>query len=488
MANHHHQRPTALPSPPTTPSHPPPNLHILVIGAGLGGLSAAIGLSLSSPHHRITVVEQASALTEVGAGIQVPPNSSRILIKWGLRDALEKHSVCPRAFVYRRYSDGEVLAGYHGLVDDAHTGGHEQEYGGPYWHIHRADFHRALVDRATELGVEMHLNHTLSDILLPSDGHPVEFPTAIFANGARITADLIIGADGLRSRTRELILRRPDPPHNTGDLAYRILVRKSDMEAYESVHGPVGLTELLKEPQITFWLGPQAHAVCYLLKGESMYNVVLLTPDTLPDHTNIAPADPAEMRGFFANWDPRLRAILEIALEKGVHPIQKWRLQNSRSIPTWRRGGGLVLLGDAAHATLPYLAQGAALAVEDAECLSLLISRLTSREQLPDVLEMYESLRKPRAEEVVKASTEMRGVLHMPDGAEQERRDRVLLGYEDRRRRGLERRQDAGGGFAMRWADGAFRGWLFGGEGEQARRVDEAWGERMMMMMMEGKR
>ena len=124
-----------------TKSPRPPALDIIIIGAGLGGLSAAISISLSSspssspnPLHNITILEQSSFLTEVGAGIQVPPNSSKILIKWGLKEVLERDSVRPRAFILRRYRDGKVLGGYYGLVAEGE--GHEGvegEFGGPYW-------------------------------------------------------------------------------------------------------------------------------------------------------------------------------------------------------------------------------------------------------------------------------------------------------------------------------------------------------------------
>jgi salicylate hydroxylase len=141
------------------------------------------------------------------------------------------------------------------------------------------------------------------------------------------------------------MLGRKDPPHFTGDLAYRITVKASDMRMHP------GLVELAENPAINMWMGPQAHAVCYLLKGGDLYNIVLVCPDNLPEFINTAKADLQEMRDFFANWDPKLRALLDM-----VQETSKWRLQSSQEMYTWcHEGGKFALLGDACHATLPYM-------------------------------------------------------------------------------------------------------------------------------------
>ena len=247
-------------------------------------------------------------------------------------------------------------------------------------------------------------------------------------------------------------------------------------------------------------LGPNAHAVCYLLKAASLYNIVLLCPDNLPPHTNIAPANLDEMRALFKAWDPRLRALLDIAtIETQDIPaahsrgsqishmpalkVQKWRLQNSRELPSWTHTSGtFTLLGDACHATLPYLAQGAAMAVEDAHVLGLLIGRMRDKRQLADILRMYEDIRKPRTTKLVLASTHQQSVLHMRDGEGQRERDRWMLEFEGRMPGGkmwLEDgrwgygSQDGGRGFCNKWADGEFRAFLFGYEGEVV--VEKAW-------------
>lgn len=162
---------------------------------------------------------------------------------------------------------------------------------------------------------------------------------------ADLHADVILGADGLKSVCREALLGRPDPPCFTGDLAYRIIIKAEDMKKHPN------LRELVEKPAINYWMGPHAHVVCYLLKGGGLYNVVLICPDNLPSQVNTAKADLEEMRDFFKQWDPTLKALLGL-----VQETSKWRLQNSREMKSWRHPGGkFALLGDACHATLPYL-------------------------------------------------------------------------------------------------------------------------------------
>ena len=342
-----------------------------------------------------------------------------------------------------------------------------ETYGVPYLHIHRADYHRILVEEAGCLGVDMQLDSTVTKI-------DFEKPCVCLKNKPEFQADVIIGADGLKSVCRESLLGCSDPPHLTGDLAYRIIVKAEDMKRHPQ------LRDLAEKPAINYWMGPDGHAVCYLLQGGGLYNIVLICPDNLPELVNTAKADLKEMLDFFENWDPKLKALLGL-----VQETSKWRLQNSVEMQTWGHPGGkFVLLGDACHATLPYLlvsllpistpfgndpnlliknysAQGAAQAVEDGAVLGTLFSRLTSRSQVSTVLSLFEQLRKSRTTRVVEGSTDLRNIFHMHDGEEQRERDRQLL-----EERPFE-------GFPNRWADPVFQKWLFGYDVEKE--VEMAW-------------
>lgn len=400
-------------------------LNIIIVGAGLGGLAASIALRRGG--HNVTILEQAAALGEVGAGIQIPPNSSRILIKWGLKEKMENHAVIPKALMLRGYKDGKILSTQN-LVPYT-----QEVYKGPYWHVHRADFHNTMVQAARDLGVKIQLNSCVTSIDFSA-------PSVTLKTGDTITADLIVGADGLKSRCREEMMGRADPPHLTGDLAYRIIVKADEMRKDPD------LRELTEDPAINFWLGPDAHAACYLLKGGGLYNIVLLCPDNMPADVNVVTTGPEEVRDFFKTWDPRLGKLLNM-----VHEVSKWRLQNSREMETWLHPEGkFVLLGDACHATLPYLAQGAAMAVEDGAVLGGLLERLEDRAQLKGLLAAYESLRKKRTTRIVLESTHQRDVFHLPNGPVQEARDLELL------------RDELKPGFPNKWRDPEFQKFLFG--------------------------
>ncbi|KAF8537013.1 hypothetical protein BDD12DRAFT_848640 [Trichophaea hybrida] len=411
-------------------------LHVVVVGAGLGGLSAAISTRLSG--HNVTICEQASALGEVGAGIQIPPNSACILERFGVLDEIKKLSVLPHAFVMRSYKGPE-------LNRQPMLPYCEEAYGAPYLHIHRADFHSVFVKRAEALGVNIRLNAFVNAIDFSA-------PSVTLATGQTINCDLVVAADGLKSKCRELYLGHADPPHNTGDLAYRILVKASDMRKDPD------LAQLAEVPVINYWMGPGAHAVCYLLKGGELYNIVLICPDNLPEGVALQNADLDELRGIFATWDIRLQKLLEL-----VQQTFKWKLQNSREMSSWvHPEGKFALLGDACHATLPYLAQGAAQAVEDGAVLGGLLSHVSTddKQNLRPLLDSYERLRKARTTAVVQGSTALQNVFHMQDGPAQQERDRIML--EDKPTEG----------FPNRWRDPVFQKFLFAydafGEAEKA--------------------
>lgn len=200
----------------------------------------------------------------------------------------------------------------------------EKRYGSPFWDFHRADLHNCLYERAVELGAKIHTSSRVIDIEYQAD--PAQ-ATVILTNGNRYTADLVVGADGIVSRTRECFLKRTDPPTPTGDLAYRVLLDLREIQLDEDVQ------KMLEQTEVNYWMGPGAHAVCYLLRDRAYLNseiakrnqlffffllfsvltssvVVLLVPDDIPDGgARTVDGNVLEMRQLFADWDPR-RVIL----------------------------------------------------------------------------------------------------------------------------------------------------------------------------------
>jgi len=380
-------------------------LHVIIVGAGLGGLGAAISTLLAG--HDVTVLEAASNIREVGAGIQVLPNAARILFSWGLEEKLEKFATKPQKCNFIGWK-GNFLSDmdYHAYT--AAAGGF------PFWDFHRSDLHRCLLERAVELGAKLETGAKVDTFTVSPDNATA---TVFLADGRRMSADLVVGADGINSKLREEFLCRPDPPQLTGDLAYRLLLNTSDML------NDAELRIFVENPQVNYWVGPDKHAVNYVLKGGKLFNMVLLVPDDMPiDGGNTLQGDIEEMRGHFEGWDTRISKMLQMCDE-----VLKWRLCIRPGLePTWSHpSGAFTMLGDAVHATLPYLASGAGMALEDGGVLGLCLARLTDKSQSSKqkALKIYEDCRRERTERVVRRGTYNQRMYHLHDGKEQVERD-----------------------------------------------------------------
>ncbi|MCJ1310762.1 hypothetical protein MMC25_004429 [Agyrium rufum] len=317
-------------------------------------------------------------------------------------------------------------------------------YDAPYMVIHRADLQRHMVAEAQRLGIEIRLGCHISNISV--------WPPAIsMQNGETFLADLVVGADGLHSVCRDALFGSVYKPRPTGDMAYRIVVKMTDLEKESD------LLSLTDGFNINCWMGPDAHLVCYQLKDGGFYNVVVICPDTMPSGQDMGRASSEELMSRFQGWDPRLLKLFGLA-----QPVLKWRLQDSVEMIAWSSPNKkLILLGDACHATLPYLAQGAAMAIEDGEVLGLLFERLKKKSQIPELVRTFEQLRKPRATAMVNGSKAQRGIFHMHDGPAQMQRDAQML-------TGIPV-----SGNPNRWADPDFQEWLFGYDADAA--VETAW-------------
>ncbi|EPQ53357.1 FAD/NAD P-binding domain-containing protein [Gloeophyllum trabeum ATCC 11539] len=380
----------------------PLSLNILLVGCGLGGLAAAHCLSQAG--HRVTVFESAPAIGEVGAGIQVTPNVSRLLIRWGLGEQLSKIAVKPEAIVFRRYSTGERV-GYARWGDKI-----EKEYGAPYVHIHRADFHKLLFDLAKDQ-VELKLNSTVTHIEPGPDSVSITLHT-----GEKFTGDLLVGADGVKSLIRTVVLGKTTNAEPTGDAAYRAVIPTELMEKDPD------LKPFVDTPEMTGWMAPGRHLMAYNIRAKKLFNLVLLHPDDGSVESWTAEGSADKMRADFADFEPRVRKLLNF-----VSSTLKWRLMDRRPLDNWvHESGRIVLLGDACHPMLPYRAQGAAMAIEDAAVLGNLFSRVSHQSQIKPLLHAYMSLRLPRTADTQNQSRLNQHIFHLPDGPEQEKRDEAM--------------------------------------------------------------
>lgn len=337
----------------------------------------------------------------------------------------------------RRYSDGKVLS-----RTEAFDGDLRRKYGVPFLDLHRVDVQRALASRAKALGVTVRLGCRVADIDFPAAKLTLE-------NGETLTADLLVAADGLWSVCRSRFLAHcgqdSDTPLPTGDLAYRIVLKTEDITDPE-------LRALVANPTVQFWIGPGAHCVAYSLRGGSMYNIVLLGPDDLPADVARQPADLEQMRKLFEGWDPLLNRFIA-----QVQSVDKWKLMHRPELSRWvSEEANFVFLGDACHAMLPYLAQGANSSIEDGAVLGYILGHLGSRADLRPCLLLYERLRKQRGEAIVRETFAQRDDFHMPNGPEQEARDAFML------RKMKDGASVIDEKFPSRWQCPVVQPWLYG--------------------------
>lgn len=365
-------------------------MQAIVVGAGIGGLTAALALRAAGLD--VVVYEQADALREVGAGIQLAPNATRLLHRLGLADALARVGVRPDAIEHKRWQDGRVLL-RQPLGETC-----ERTFGAPYYHLYRPDL-LAVLAEALPADV-IRLGHRC--IGLAQDATGVELT---FDNGAVARAPVVVGADGIHSTVRALVIG-PDAPRFSGSIAYRGLV-------------PAERLAHLRLPRCSNgWLGPERHFVHYYVgEGARLLNFVAIAPagDWRVESWS-ATGEVADALAEFEGWHPTVRAIIGAA-----DRVHRWALYDREPLDTWG-AGRVTLLGDAAHAMLPFMAQGACQAVEDAVVLAGCLAGAAPG-TVPEALRRYETIRKPRVWEVQRASWRNATIYHLRDGEQQRERD-----------------------------------------------------------------
>ncbi|MGB7373897.1 FAD-dependent monooxygenase [Pontixanthobacter sp.] len=351
----------------------------VIVGGGIGGLTAALCLHHHGWHAEI--LEQASALEAVGAGIQISPNGVKVLRALGVADAIERSVFAPRDLQFRNGRTGAIIGRM------AMGAAMEARYGAPYWHVHRADLIAALsaaVDQrmpgAVRTGVSVTRYH--------QDAHGIH---AQSAQTERITGDVLIGADGIKSAIRAHMLG-PAQPRFTGNVAWRAVVPVSQLGR----HTP--------PPAATIWFGEGKHAVTYLLRGGTLANLVgVVERDGWTTENWREQGTRAQALADFAGWHPTITRIMEQA-----HAHHRWALFDRDPLPRWTDGRA-ALLGDACHPMLPFMAQGAVMAIEDSWVLAHSLSRQTD---LPRALIGYQNARTARTARVQREARKNMGIFH----------------------------------------------------------------------------
>ncbi|KAJ3464656.1 hypothetical protein MRS44_009442 [Fusarium solani] len=316
-------------------ANPAVQLDVAIVGAGLSGLGVAIASALSG--HRVTVYESATELREIGSGLQLTPNSTKILQRWGVTEDLLKILAEEVNF------DEKIRA----------------RYGAPFIDVHRVDLQMALYDRVKQLGVRFEMGQKIVDVDFGT-------PEILTSSSHKVRADLIVAADGIWSQCRACFTKNSDPPKPTGDLAYRLII---DLDKVADAD----LRLWISKPKVHFWVGPGAHVVGYSPRGGNQYNIVLLVPDDLPQGVSRQAGSVKEMRELFRNWDPTLNRFLD-----SVDGVEKWKLMHRSELPSWVNDQGhfVFVSVSPAHdlaAPLTNMSQGANSAIEDGAVLGLLL-------------------------------------------------------------------------------------------------------------------
>jgi 6-hydroxynicotinate 3-monooxygenase len=341
------------------------NLRIAIVGAGVGG--AVAGKLLQDGGYNVELYEQAPAVSRMGAGIHLGPNALRVLDRIEVGQYVANHGVQPDAWVSRRLETGETLFRLP-LGPTAIA-----RYGAPYVTIHRGDLHMAL-SGALDPKI-LHFGKQLTD--LRTAGGQMELR---FANGTYATADLVIGADGLNSRVREILLG-VEPPIHTGVSGHRTTI-------------PIERLKGIEIADLTKWFGSDRYTLVYFLTDSrhELYVVTGVPERTWESETSWVESSPAEMREALRSACVELQRI--IAEVDG--PVSKWGFFTREPLPFWSQGP-VVLIGDACHPMKPTMAQGACMAMEDA---AMLVRCLVEADDLATALRLYEANRKERTHKV----------------------------------------------------------------------------------------
>ncbi|KAF9631129.1 putative salicylate hydroxylase protein [Lasiodiplodia theobromae] len=424
-------------------------LRVAIVGSGMGGLTCALALARKGFKH-IAVYEIATNLGFVGAGIQLAPNMARILDRLGVWKDIEAEAVDLKETSIRQGStDGELAHVDLNYIRDT--------YGYPHMVGHRASLAGSLYEGCKrEKAITFHFGTVVKEVL--SWGPKPRLAAQKRSKDGEgegetfeIEADLVLAADGVKSVIRDQMLRelRIDASIvDTGQAAYRIMLTRDEMK-----HDPE-LLALIDKSAVTRWIGEKRHIIAYPVSSKNIYNLSTVQPDKnfadAPSITYTTKGSKAEMLRVFGDFCPMIVRMLDLVPEGEVC---EWKLRVHAPIPTWVHGS-VALVGDACHPTLPHLAQGAAQAIEDAAVLGEVLARMPAQD--PDTinrtLQVYQQLRKERAETLVELAAASGRALHLGEGAAKEERDKQFAALKEKK----------GGAVPDKWADADVQKKIYG--------------------------
>lgn len=355
-------------------------LNVLIVGAGIGGLTHA--LCMSRAGHRVTILEANPSVEFLGAGVQISPNATKVLQSIGLGPELARVATVPEYASFRHWRTGACI--HQSRLGSAIN----ERFGAPYYHLLRSDLMRLLVDVvAQDARIDLIYGVKALGFEVKGDAVSVRSPDA------RFTGQVLVGADGIHSSIRQGLFGE-QMPRFTGQVAWRFLAPAARLD-------PSAVA-----PGVTAWWGPGQHFVHYLVgQGQWVNCVCVLESTQWAQESWVQRGEVAAVAEDFKGWHPSLASLIKAA---DASEVYKWTLFDRPEMPSWG-AGPVTLLGDACHATLPFMAQGAAMAIEDAAVLSRC---LREGSEVQASLKQYEALRKPRTTYVQRASQRNGRVFH----------------------------------------------------------------------------